>query len=129
MVTTAKNENFGHGDAKAAGPAASFAVKVTNTGAVDADDVVLGFLTPPGAGVGGVPLQTLFGFERVHLKAGETQTVYLYPALTEFAPVGVDGTRRALEGTYTAHFGERRSAALGQGYAEHAFGATVVAAP
>ena len=26
-------------------------------GAVDADDVVLGFLKPPGAGVGGVPLQ------------------------------------------------------------------------
>ena len=70
---------------------------------MDADDVVLGFLTPPGAGKDGVPLQTLFGFERVHLKAGETQTVYLYPALTEFAPVGVDGTRRALEGTYTAH--------------------------
>ena len=35
---------------------------------VDADDVVLGFLKPPGAGVGGTPLQTLFGFERVHVK-------------------------------------------------------------
>ena len=55
--------------------------------------------------------------------------MYLYPALTEFAPVGVDGTRRALEGTYTAHFGERRSAALGQGYAEHVFDAAGAAVP
>ena len=39
-----------------------FSVNVTNTGSVDADDVVLGFLTPPGAGEDGVPLQSLFGF-------------------------------------------------------------------
>jgi hypothetical protein len=32
---------------------------------------VLGMLLPPGAGQGGVPLQTLFGFERVHVKKGE----------------------------------------------------------
>jgi xylan 1,4-beta-xylosidase len=34
-------------------------VNVTNTGAVDSDDVVLGFLVPPGAGTGGVPLQVM----------------------------------------------------------------------
>jgi len=38
---------------------------VTNTGVMDADDVVLGFLTPPSAGVNGVPLQTLYAFDRV----------------------------------------------------------------
>ena len=32
-------------------------VAVTNTGKVDSDDVVLGFMVPPGAGTGGVPLQ------------------------------------------------------------------------
>ena len=47
--------------------AAQFWLNVTNTGAVDSDEVVLGFLVPPGAGVGGVPLQELFGFERVHV--------------------------------------------------------------
>ena len=50
-------------------PLVNYEVKVTNTGTVDADDVVLGFLVPPGAGVNGVPLQTLFGFERVHVPA------------------------------------------------------------
>ena len=41
--------------------AVDFSVNVTNTGSVDSDDVVLGFLVPPGAGVDGVPLQELFG--------------------------------------------------------------------
>jgi hypothetical protein len=31
--------------------------QVTNTGSVDSDDVVLGFLVPPGAGTDGIPLQ------------------------------------------------------------------------
>ena len=35
---------------------------VSNTGDVDADDAVLGFLTPPGAGKDGVPLQTLLAY-------------------------------------------------------------------
>merc|ERR1711907_709615 len=55
-----------------AGSATAFCVNVTNTGSVDADDVVLGFLTPPGAGTQGIPLKSLFGFERVHVKAGQT---------------------------------------------------------
>ena len=100
---------------------ATFSVNVTNTGSVDSDDVVLGFLTPPGAGQNGVPLQSLFGFERVHVKAGASVTVYLYPELTEFAQVGPDGTRAALLGEYTVRFGEARSAKLGQGLVEHKF--------
>jgi hypothetical protein len=50
------------------------AINVTNTGKVATDDAVLGFLVPPAAGVNGVPLQSLFGFDRIHLKAGETKT-------------------------------------------------------
>ncbi len=47
-------------------------VNVTNVGAVDADEVVLGFISPP---VGpGRPLQQLFDFSRVHLSAGQTAT-------------------------------------------------------
>ena len=45
--------------------------------------VVLGFLKPPGAGVAGVPLQTLYGFDRVHVPAGKTVAVELYPSLAE----------------------------------------------
>jgi len=105
----------------AAAPLVQYEVTVTNTGSVDSDDAVLGFLVPPGAGQNGVPLQTLFGFERVHVPAGKSVTVYLYPELTEFAQVGLDGTRSTLLGEYTVRFGEPRSAALGQGIVEHSF--------
>lgn len=56
----------------AAAPLVDYWVDVTNTGKVDSDDVVLGFLVPPGAGENGVPLQTLFGFERVHVRLFQT---------------------------------------------------------
>ena len=97
---------------------AQYAVNVTNTGPVDADDVVLGFVTPPGAGQNGVPLKTLFGFERVHVPAGSTVTVWLYPALTDFSLVGLDGERGATTGDYTVSFGVREAAEHGMGYAE-----------
>jgi hypothetical protein len=56
---------------------ATYTVNVTNTGDIDSDYVVLGFLIPPGAGAGGIPLQTLFGFERIRVQSGETVTVWL----------------------------------------------------
>jgi beta-D-xylosidase 4 len=77
---------------------AEYYVNVTNTGDIDADDVVLGFLKPPGGGVGGVPLQTLFGFERVHVKAGATVQVYIAAHALDFTTVHKDGTRTAWAG-------------------------------
>ena len=91
-------------------------VTVSNTGGVDADDAVLGFLVPPGAGKDGVPLQTLYGFTRVHVKAGQSVTVSIPAQYTDFSVVGRDAGRRALAGTWTARFGV---AAPGMGYAEH----------
>ena len=67
---------------------AQYAVRVTNTGDRDADDTVLGFLIPPDAGRDGIPLKILFGFQRVHVKAGATETVWLYPSMLDFATVG-----------------------------------------
>eukprot|EP00965_Chrysotila_dentata_P215450 6188789-Pleurochrysis_carterae.AAC.4 len=57
--------------------------QVTNTGTMKADDVVLGFLSPPSAA--GVPIQSLFAFERVSLAPKESKIVWLYPALSDFA--------------------------------------------
>ena len=54
---------MGHIHAGLKTTAANYWVNVTNTGPVDSDDVVLGFVVPPGAGQNGVPLQQLFGFE------------------------------------------------------------------
>jgi hypothetical protein len=47
-------------------------VNVTNIGDVDADEVVLGFISPPAAT--GRPLKQLFEFTRVHIKAGQSTT-------------------------------------------------------
>ena len=73
----------------AAEPLVSYYIKVTNTGEVDSDDVVLGFLVPPNAGKDGMPLQTLYAFERVHVKAGASVMVNMcvdYASLSEAAP-------------------------------------------
>ena len=98
--------------------AAQFWVNVTNTGAVDSDDVVLGFLVPPGAGANGVPLQELFGFARVFVPAGQTVTVYLGAQGVRFCQPDKEGVRHALRGEYKVRFGLRESAALGMGFAE-----------
>jgi hypothetical protein len=103
----------------------SYAVTVTNTGPVDADDVVLGFLVPPNAGVGGAPLKALFGFERVHVKVGESQVVFLYPSVSDFAQADGAGGRRVPAGEYVVQFGEPRSGALGQGFLEHRLDTTL----
>jgi|EP01043_Picozoa_sp_COSAG02_P028769 hypothetical protein len=97
----------------AAGPAGMYAVNVTNTGTLDADDVVLGFLTPPSAGQNGAPLKSLFAFERVHVPAGETATVQLYPELTDFALVDGSGAKALTAGDWTLEFGVQE----GGGYA------------
>ena len=102
----------------AAEPLAQYMVEVTNTGKMDADDVVLGFMVPPNAGQDGVPLQTLFGFERVHVKAGETVTVNLYPSLVDFTYTTLDGTKVPITGEWTIKFGVEETAKHGQGYSE-----------
>jgi beta-D-xylosidase 4 len=105
---------------RTAPPTVKYAVNVTNTGSVDADEVVLGLLKPPGAGVGGVPLQTLYGFERVFLKAGETKTVQLYPAMDDLTQVDKNGERYALSGEYTFSFGVQHEAGPEMAFAQHA---------
>ena len=87
--------------------AARYVINVTNTGQIDADEVVLGFIAPPGAGTAGRPRKSLFGFERVHVRAGETVSVVLYPKLLDLAETALDGSRVPLAGDYTITFGVR----------------------
>lgn len=103
---------------EATDPVVSFAVNVTNTGKMGADHVVLGMLAPPRAGTNGVPIQTLWGFERVHVEAGETVAVRMYPALTSFTQVDGDGVRNAHSGIYTFRFGTSEMP-RDQGFLEH----------
>ena len=100
-------------------PLITYMVNVTNTGGVDSDNVVLGFLVPPGAGENGVPLQSLFAFERVHIKAGETRSVELYPEMDQFSQVDGSGARIVHPGEYTFKFGVKETVAQGGGFVEH----------
>jgi len=109
---------IGHIPASLKTTAVDFYVNVTNTGSVDSDDVVLGFIVPPGAGVNGVPLQELFGFQRVFVPAGQTVTVYLGAQGVRFTQAGKDGVRRVLRGEYRVRFGVKETASLGMGFAE-----------
>jgi len=105
--------------ASAQAPLVEYRVSVTNTGNYDADDVVLGFIVPPGAGTNGAPLKYLFGFERIHVPKGKTVTVILYPALGDFSQVNEHGERYPLVGEYEVHFGSIESKEFGQGFVLH----------
>jgi len=100
-----------------AAPLASYQVNVTNTGQYDASDIVLGFIIPPGAGKDGVPMQYLFGFERVFVPRGQTVSVFLYPTIGDFTQVDADGVRVPVAGEYTIRFGLEDTYKYGQGLA------------
>ena len=70
------------------------------------------------AGKDGVPLQTLFGFERVHVPAGQSVDVNIYPALTDFMHTALDGTKTAAAGEWKVKFGVAETQKHGMGYAE-----------
>lgn len=69
-------------------------------------------------------MQELFGFERVHVPAGQTVTVYLGAQGVRFTQAGADGVRHALPGDYRVEFGIRETAEHGGGFAE--FGVAAV---
>lgn len=53
--------------------AVTVSVDVTNSGAMDGDEVAQLYLSHPGKA--GAPIRALQGFQRIHLKRGETRTV------------------------------------------------------
>ena len=54
----------------------------------------------------------------MHVKAGETVTVTIYPSLADFTRTTLDGERVAHPGEYRVWFGVKETAAHGQGFAE-----------
>ena len=72
------------------------AVKITNTGKTDTDDVVQFYLKDDSAAA--TPYPALCGFVRVHLKAGETKTVETEIPELAFTSVDENGVR-AVRGT------------------------------
>ncbi len=80
-------------------------VTVTNNGPYAAADSVLCFLTPPGAGTNGNPIQSLVGFTRIFLNVGESQTVFFPLTARDITLIDQAGHRVAAEGRYELHIG------------------------
>ena len=99
------------------GPVVQHVITVKNTGNVDAEDVVLGFMKPPGAGQNGIPLQSLYDFQRVFVPSGQSVKVVLNASAIQFTQVSDGGRRATLPGNYTFQFGVPQTYPHGQGYA------------
>jgi len=84
---------------------ATVTVKVTNTGNVAGDDAVLYFVVPPNAGVNGVPLRYLAGFQRVTLTPGQATTISFNVSAKDLSLPGRDGRLRTSAGLWTLQIG------------------------
>ena len=91
-------------------------VQVSNTGSVDAEEVVQLYISSPLAGTED-PIYDLKGFKRVFIKAGETKTVELDLSDESFLQFDVNGEQVMRSGTYTVYVNgnlpSERSVALG----------------
>ena len=87
------------------GAIGELAVTVRNVGEVEAADVVLVYRTPPNAGVDGVPLREILGFERVHLPPKGSATVRFPLASHDFELADEGGTFRRVAGRWALSAG------------------------
>jgi len=76
--------------------AVTVSVDVTNTGAMDADEVVQLYISRPD--IAGAPIRSLVGFERIHLARGQTRTVEFTLQDRDLSTVDGDGGRRIVPG-------------------------------
>jgi beta-glucosidase len=83
-----------------AGDSLSLNVSVENTGALDGDEVVEVYLTPPANGPAPTPIRSLIGFTRVHLAAHETRDVAIAIDPRNLSMVDAIGHRAILPGQY-----------------------------
>jgi beta-glucosidase len=86
-----------------AGDSLAAEVTVTNTGKRDGDEVTQLYLEFPH--VAGAPLRALRGFKRVHLKAGESQTVQFELRDRDLSMVTEAGALAIAKGKYSISIG------------------------
>jgi beta-glucosidase len=80
-------------------------VKVRNTGAVAAKEIVQLYVTAPPVPSVTLPRYELQGFHAVFIRAGATQTVEFELTEKQLMTVMVDGARQLTKGSYTASVG------------------------
>jgi beta-glucosidase len=91
----------------AEGETVEVSVDVQNTGALAGDEVVQLYISDQAASVT-VPLRSLQGFRRIHLKPDEQQTVSFNLSCDQFALVDEFGVRRLEAGWFTISLGGRQ---------------------
>jgi beta-glucosidase len=101
--------SFDYANVRASAPAISadgavaVSADVTNTGGREGDEVVQLYLAHPGAA--GAPLRALQGFQRIHLKPGETRRVTFTLKDRALSIVDPQGKRRIVPGAVEAWMG------------------------
>lgn len=86
-----------------ANQAVTVSVDVTNTGKVDADEVVQLYLSRHD--VASSPIRTLVGFKRIHLAKGQTSTVRMHLDSRALSSVDDKGRRAVIPGLVTLWMG------------------------
>lgn len=81
----------------------SVSVNVTNTGTMDADEVVQ--LYAARTDIENSPVRTLVGFERIHIAKGKTKKITFTLDDRSLSSVNVDGQRSVVPGTVTLWVG------------------------
>ena len=79
---------------------------VTNTGSRSGTVSVLAFAVPPDAGTNGLPLKSLFGFQKVELAPGESKTLQFAVTAHDLSCVNESGERTALGGPWRFLLGD-----------------------
>ncbi|BDD00818.1 glycoside hydrolase family 3 protein [Persicobacter psychrovividus] len=109
--------NFEYSDLKVAnkitnGSTVAVEVTVTNTGAMDGDEVVQLYLTDKKASTLR-PIRQLAAFERIHLKKGASQVVKFSLTPEQFSMINKKGDRVVEPGTFTINVGGRQPSTTG----------------
>ncbi|MET3105444.1 beta-glucosidase [Oxalobacteraceae bacterium GrIS 1.18] len=87
--------------------------EISNTGALDGDEVAQLYLTPPG--FEGAPRLALRGFQRLTLKAGEHRKISFRLTQRDLSFVTRDGVRQLTPGQYLVSVGSGQPGAGGAG--------------
>ena len=100
-------------DRLAAGDTLQVSVDVTNTGDLAGDEVVQLYVSSPKVDVP-VPIRSLKGFKRIHLRSGETKTVRFAVPAESFSIINEQYERVVLPGDYDIFVGGGQPNSKGQ---------------
>jgi hypothetical protein len=81
-------------------------IAVTNSGARAGSHSVLAYAVPPTAGIGGAPLRSLIGFEKIWLRPGESKRIAFAVTTHDLTLTKLEGGREVVAGLWTIEVGD-----------------------